>query len=621
MPLLVLTADRPPELREVGAGQVIDQIKLYGRFAKWFFEVGTHEATPERLRWMRTLACRACWTALDGRPGPVHLNFPLREPLVPDGPLPEDATGRPGGAPWVARGATAAVAARRVRRPWRRQGDGPARRAGVHERHRGRELPPSRRRGARGARPAARAHRRPAARAARGRRRTGHRSDQALRALREVVLRGRNARGDARTPALDAHARLPRVLDGARRTARPGAPELPAARAARPRRAAAGGRRRTDGRRAVDRTRRDDRDGDGTAAAAVGARRRGQRPPRAPRRAARSEVGAVRRRGGLAGPRRPARRRARAARRRSRTTTRSCATRASPPRQRPDLVLRVGDLPTSKPLRAWLAGLDARQVASTPRAPGRTPTACSPRSSAPTRARLLHDLPRRARPAELARRLARRRRPRGRAPSRTPRRRPDRAARRRARSASALPADATLVVASSMPVRDVETFFPAREDPPRVLANRGANGIDGTIATALGAAATADRPGRPPARRRRPRPRPRQPARDEAPRPAAHDRAARQRRRRDLRLPPGRHPARRLRGARRDPHRPGRRAGRRALRLRVRAGRPISPRFDAALDAALGAAGTTTIIHVRTDRAANVALHREVWSSVFAALA
>src|SRR5205823_14527665 len=40
LPLIVLTADRPPELREVGAGQAIDQIKLYGSFAKWFVEVG-----------------------------------------------------------------------------------------------------------------------------------------------------------------------------------------------------------------------------------------------------------------------------------------------------------------------------------------------------------------------------------------------------------------------------------------------------------------------------------------------------------------------------------------------------------------------------------------------------
>src|ERR671931_408259 len=96
VPLIVLTADRPPELRDVGAGQAIDQLKLYGAAAKWFVEVGTHEATPERLRWIRSLACRAYWTAATGRRGPVHLNFSLREPLVLDegDTLPEDDSGR-----------------------------------------------------------------------------------------------------------------------------------------------------------------------------------------------------------------------------------------------------------------------------------------------------------------------------------------------------------------------------------------------------------------------------------------------------------------------------------------------------------------------------------------------
>src|SRR5947209_7010632 len=88
VPLIILTADRPPELRELGAGQAIDQLKLYGDAAKWFFEVGVHDATPEPLRWIRTLACRAYWTAAAATPGPVHLNFPLREPLVLDDPLP-----------------------------------------------------------------------------------------------------------------------------------------------------------------------------------------------------------------------------------------------------------------------------------------------------------------------------------------------------------------------------------------------------------------------------------------------------------------------------------------------------------------------------------------------------
>src|SRR5687767_1795908 len=93
VPLLVLTADRPPELRDVGAGQTIDQVKLYGRNAKWFLEVDEAPATPERLRWMRQLAARAWSTAVEGRPGPVHLNFILREPLVPgeELPPPDDA--------------------------------------------------------------------------------------------------------------------------------------------------------------------------------------------------------------------------------------------------------------------------------------------------------------------------------------------------------------------------------------------------------------------------------------------------------------------------------------------------------------------------------------------------
>ena len=102
VPLIVLTADRPPELRQLGAGQAIDQVKLYGSAAKWYFEVDAHAATPERVRWLRQLACRAYWTALEGRPGPVHLNVSLREPLVLDHPL-EDAEpgggGRPGGRP------------------------------------------------------------------------------------------------------------------------------------------------------------------------------------------------------------------------------------------------------------------------------------------------------------------------------------------------------------------------------------------------------------------------------------------------------------------------------------------------------------------------------------------
>src|SRR5271155_2306478 len=116
VPLILLTADRPPELRENGAGQAIDQLKLFGSAAKWFFEVGTHQASEERMRWVRALACRAYWTALEGRPGVVHLNFPLREPLVTEDPLPDDQTGRPGRVPYVRRAPASTTGAAQLRR-------------------------------------------------------------------------------------------------------------------------------------------------------------------------------------------------------------------------------------------------------------------------------------------------------------------------------------------------------------------------------------------------------------------------------------------------------------------------------------------------------------------------
>ena len=180
-----------------------------------------------------------------------------------------------------------------------------------------------------------------------------------------------------------------------------------------------------------------------------------------------------------------------------------------------------------------------------------------------------------------------------------------------------LPPRATLVVASSMPVRDVETFFPARAEPPRVLANRGANGIDGTVSTAYGVAAAARGPvvlliG------------------DVA---LIHDLGG-------LLAGP------RLgipltivlldndgggifeflavagEGAAYEEHvaTPHGLDFAHAAALfgceHVRVAAPAP--FRAALDAAL-AGGGTTLIHVRTDRKANVALHRRVWESVRAA--
>ena len=84
VPLVVLTADRPHELRDVGAPQAIDQLHLYGCHVKWFVEMAPPDASPEVLAYVRAAARRAVATAQAQPPGPVHLNFPFREPLVPE---------------------------------------------------------------------------------------------------------------------------------------------------------------------------------------------------------------------------------------------------------------------------------------------------------------------------------------------------------------------------------------------------------------------------------------------------------------------------------------------------------------------------------------------------------
>ena len=108
VPLLVLTADRPPEMRGTGANQVIDQVKLYGSAVRWFCEAGVPEARPGMVGYWRSLACQA-WAQASGRAGalagPVHLNLAFREPLVPgdagEPDWPEPLRGRPDKRPWT----------------------------------------------------------------------------------------------------------------------------------------------------------------------------------------------------------------------------------------------------------------------------------------------------------------------------------------------------------------------------------------------------------------------------------------------------------------------------------------------------------------------------------------
>jgi 2-succinyl-5-enolpyruvyl-6-hydroxy-3-cyclohexene-1-carboxylate synthase len=384
VPLLILTADRPPELRENGAGQTIDQVKLFGGAAKWFFEVDVHGAGGQGVRWMRTLACRAYWRTLEGRPGVVHLNFPLREPLMGDGEaLPADETGRPDGAPYVRRPVAHLQAPEAMA-----------------------EL-----------------------------------SALVAGSVRGVLVAGRHERP---TPLGQAAATF---------CAAAGWPLL---------------------------------------ADPLSGARRGE--------AAVAHYDAL---------------------------LRDSAFAAS---MHPDLVLRVGALPTSKPLREWLASLHCPQAILDPEGDWQDPASVLAGSLAVEPTRALRELT-----GELSVALASGSTLRGVQPGGVQPgglvsdvgepaltltlADPDwlsgwRSADERAAEALLgvlasgehndeglsepavaaelgvlLPAEATLFVASSMPVRDIESFWPVRPDPPRVLCNRGANGIDGTVSSAFGVAA------------------------------------------------------------------------------------------------------------------------------------
>jgi 2-succinyl-5-enolpyruvyl-6-hydroxy-3-cyclohexene-1-carboxylate synthase len=338
VPLIVLTADRPPELRETGAGQTIDQIKLYGGAVRWFFEVGNHDLSDERVAWMRALGCRAHAAATGPRPGPVHLNWPLREPLVPSAPVSAPG-GRSGGRPWVSIATTPRTRTRLA--------------------------------------------------------------DHISAPARGIVVAGRSDAGLA--PAVPELARaagyplLAEPLSGAR-----------------------------------------------TGDAAI------------------ANYDALLRDPVFAAA------------------------------HTPEVVIRVGDLPTSKTLRVWLAGLrDARQITVDPSSgPWQDPAsvvelvlAADPDTLAPPPPapaewlaswRGADAIATDAVAGTLGEELSE----------------PNVA---RALGES-LPAAATLFVAASMPVRDLEWFWPLREDAPRVLSNRGANGIDGTLSSALGVAAAGGGP-------------------------------------------------------------------------------------------------------------------------------
>jgi 2-succinyl-5-enolpyruvyl-6-hydroxy-3-cyclohexene-1-carboxylate synthase len=84
IPLLVLTADRPHELRDIGAPQAMDQLHLFGSFVKAFIDTALPEGTERMYHYIRSTAARGVNMSLNVPKGPVHINFPLREPLVPD---------------------------------------------------------------------------------------------------------------------------------------------------------------------------------------------------------------------------------------------------------------------------------------------------------------------------------------------------------------------------------------------------------------------------------------------------------------------------------------------------------------------------------------------------------
>lgn len=113
VPLILLTADRPPELRDTGANQTIAQPGLYGGAPRWAVDVPVAEPGDGQVGLWRSLATRAVAEALGPPAGPVHVNVGLRDPLIPEDDVvwAEVPGGRADGAPWTRRTAGLAVPA------------------------------------------------------------------------------------------------------------------------------------------------------------------------------------------------------------------------------------------------------------------------------------------------------------------------------------------------------------------------------------------------------------------------------------------------------------------------------------------------------------------------------
>jgi 2-succinyl-5-enolpyruvyl-6-hydroxy-3-cyclohexene-1-carboxylate synthase len=338
VPLIVITADRPPEMRDCASGQTIDQQKLFGGFVRFYHELAVPEAEVGLLRYLRQTVAHAVERAADG---PVHLNAPFRDPLPPIAD--ETAKALEAAQDWDAFFAvTEVLSDERIGRVTSRC-EAPGKRA--------------------------------------------------------VVIAG-NDWPHADIGGMSAAFGWPVLAD-----------------ALSPARLRAGG--------------------DGVVVAAYDAILRDPRAARA---------------------------------------------------LRPELVVILGELPTSKALRAWLASIDAETVQITRRADNRDSL------HGRTRTLVLKPEDVEALPFALAA---------------VGREWVEAWARAEAAAqgvlaratevvgfegtftravAETLTAEQVIFVASSMPVRDLEYFAPVRGDGPRVLANRGANGIDGTLSTALGVA-------------------------------------------------------------------------------------------------------------------------------------